>query len=147
MNDRPAARGNAPGPGSRGSAPGPGPSLAFAIALAAAAGAAAYAARHGAIEPAAIAHACDPDPWRGACAARTLLIHLIAGSWFGWIAVLAGGWATLSRSRRWAALALAAGAAGLVLYAPEPAAVGGLLGALVLARGQAKAASTSISDA
>jgi hypothetical protein len=132
---------------SRGSTSSAGPSLAIALGLAVVAGMAAYAARHGAIEPAAIAHACDPDPWRGACAARTLLIHLIAGSWFGWIAVLAGGWAALSRSRRWAALALAAGAAGLVLYAPEPAAVGALLGALALVRGQAKTASTSISEA
>jgi hypothetical protein len=107
----------------------------------------AFALRRFAIEPAAIAHACDPSPWSGACAARSALILTFVDQEIGWIALAAGVVATLLRSRRVASLALACGGAGLVLYSYEPAAVGALLGLLVLARAHAQAPSTAISAA
>jgi hypothetical protein len=105
------------------------------------------ALRRFAIEPAAIAHACDPAPWAGACAARTLVILGFVNQEVGWLAFAAGALATLLRAPRLATLALAAGCAGLVLYSYEPAAVGALLGLLVRARAAAQPASTSISAA
>jgi hypothetical protein len=105
------------------------------------------ALRHFAIEPASIAHACDPAPWAGACAARSLLILTFVNQEIGWLALGAGAAATLLRSRALASLALACGCAGLVLYSYEPAGVGALLGLLVLARATAHAASTDISPA
>lgn len=105
------------------------------------------AIRHMAIEPAAIAHACDPAPWAGACSLRSAVIRLFVNQEVGWFALAVGVLATVLRGRRLAALAIAAGTAGLVLYSYEPSAVGVLLGALVLARESAQPASTSISPA
>jgi hypothetical protein len=99
------------------------------------------------IEPAAIAHACDPAPWTGACAARTLVIMSFVNQEVGWAALAAGMLATLLRSTRFALGALAAGSAGLVLYSYEPAAVGLLLGMLVLVRTAAQADSANIEAA
>jgi hypothetical protein len=121
--------------------------LARAARVALAVIAAALALRHFAIEPASIAHACDPAPWAGACALRTLAVATFAHQEIGWLAFAAGVVATALRAPRVAAVALAAGAGGLVLYSYEPAAVGALLGALVLARASAAPASTSISAA
>ena len=95
----------------------------------------AWLARHLVVEPAAYAHACDPSPWAGWCAARTAIIRVFVHQEIGWLALAAGMGATVWRRRWMARLALAAGAAGLVLYSFEPSAVGALLGALVLARG------------
>ena len=117
------------------------------LALAALVALAALALRRLAIEPAAIAHACDPVPWQGACAARSALLRTFAHQELGWAAFASGAVATLLRSSRLAHLALAAGGAGLVLYSPEPAAVGALLGLLVLARASAQPPSTTISAA
>lgn len=103
--------------------------------------------RHRLIEPAAIAHLCDPDPWRGACAFRSALIRLFVNQEIGALALVAGVIATLRRSVRWASLGLSAGAAGLVLYSYEPAAVGALLSVLVLVRSQPLQASTRSSPA
>jgi hypothetical protein len=103
----------------------------------------ALAARHWLIEPAAIAFACEPAPWSGGCAVRTLIIRSFVQQEIGWFAFGAGLVATLIRARPVAALALAAGAAGLVLYSFEPAAVGALLGLLVLVRGHATQAASS----
>ena len=91
------------------------------------------------VEPAAIAHACDPAPWAGWCAARTLLVHGFATQGIGWLSLAAGVIATLRRQprvaqRAIAQLALAAGSAGLVLYSFEPAAAGALLGLTALVR-------------
>jgi hypothetical protein len=94
-------------------------------------------ARYWMIEPAEIAFACEPTPWSGACAIRSLLIRTFVNQEIGWIALVAGLVATLARARRIAALALACGCAGLVLYSFEPAAVGALLALLVLVRGHA----------
>ncbi|HLS55530.1 MAG TPA: hypothetical protein VK052_05615 [Zeimonas sp.] len=95
--------------------------------------------RHAVVEPAAVAHACDPAPWAGWCAARTLLVYGFATQGIGWLSLAAGVLATLRRPRRIAQLAIAqlaiaAGSAGLVLYSFEPAAAGALLGLMVLVR-------------
>lgn len=92
-------------------------------------------ARHLVVEPAPIAHACDPRPWSGLCAARTLLIFSFATQGIGWLSMIAGVAATLWRDRRVAQLALVTGSAGLVLYSFGPSAFGALLGLLVLVRG------------
>ena len=52
--------------------------------------AAALAARHVAIEPAAIAHACDPAPWSGACALRSAVILGFVNQALGWFALACG---------------------------------------------------------
>lgn len=91
-------------------------------------------ARHAVVEPAAIAHACEPAPWSGWCAARTLLVHGFATQGIGWLSLAAGALATLRRHRALAQVATVAGAAGLVLYSFEPSALGALLGLMVLVR-------------
>jgi hypothetical protein len=108
---------------------------------------AALALRHGAIEPASIAHACDPAPWSGLCALRSLAVRLFLNQEIGWLALAAGVAASVLRGTRLATTALATGAAGLVLYSVEPAAVGALLGALVLVRASAQPPSTAINPA
>lgn len=90
--------------------------------------------RHLAVEPAAIAHACDPAPWQGWCAARSALILAFATQGIGWAALAAGLYATWRRDHRWAQAALVLGSAGLVLYSFEPSVLGALLGAMVLLR-------------
>jgi len=90
--------------------------------------------RHLVVEPAPIAHACDPAPWAGACALRTLVILGFATQGIGWAALGAGLAATLARGRRLAGAALVLGGAGLVLYSFTPSALGALLGMLVLVR-------------
>lgn len=90
--------------------------------------------RHLVVEPAPIAHACDPQPWSGLCAMRTLLIASFSTQGLGWVALAAGALATLLRSRRLAQCALVFGAAGLVLYSFGLSAMGALLGMLVLVR-------------
>jgi hypothetical protein len=117
------------------------------LALAAVVTLAAQVLRVLAIEPAAIAHVCDPAPWQGGCAARTMLLRTFVHQEIGWFAFAAGAAATALRSSRLAAVALAVGGAGLVLYSAEPAAVGALLGLLVLARTSAQPPSTAISAA
>jgi hypothetical protein len=96
--------------------------------------AAALALRHAVVEPAAIAHTCEPAPWRGWCVGRTLLVHAFVTQGIGWLSLAAGVLATLRRRRRTAWLAVLAGTAGLVLYSFEPSAFGALLGLLVLVR-------------
>jgi hypothetical protein len=117
------------------------------LAIAVVVGLVAWALRAFAIEPAAIAHACDPAPWQGACAARTALLRTFVHQEIGWLAFAAGAVATVLRAPPAATVALAAGAAGLVLYSYEPAAVGALLGLLVLVRASARAPSVAISAA
>lgn len=90
--------------------------------------------RHLVVEPIDITHACDLAPWQGWCAPRSVLIRAFATQGLGWFALAAGALALWRRSRRLAAVALATGAAGLVLYCVEPSAVGVLAGALVFAR-------------
>lgn len=90
--------------------------------------------RYYAIEPEEIAHACQPDPWSGLCAARSALIQLFLGQRVGWAALAVALAALLLRRRAVASLALALAGAGLVLYSPEPSAAALVLSLLVLAR-------------
>src|SRR5690606_27885593 len=90
--------------------------------------------RYYAIEPEGIAHACQPDPWSGLCAARTALVHAFLGQGIGWTALLVAVAAAVLRRRAVASLALALAGAGLVLYSAEPSAAALLLSLLILAR-------------
>jgi hypothetical protein len=90
--------------------------------------------RHRVVEPTSIAYVCDPRPWEGWCAARSLLVMSFMHQRIGWLALAVGIVAFASGRPGFARLALAAGAAGLVLYSYEPSAIGALLGGLVLVR-------------
>ena len=90
--------------------------------------------RYFAVEPEAIAHACQPDPWSGLCGARSALIQLFLGQRIGWAALVVALAALLLRRRGLARLGLALAGAGLVLYSPEPAAAAVVASLLVLAR-------------
>ena len=104
------------------------------VAPALAAGALALVVRHFVIEPAAIAHLCDPQPWQGWCALRSTLLQLFLQQRLGWFALAAGVFAFASGRPLAARLALAIGIAGLILYSYEPSAVGTVLAALALSR-------------
>ena len=90
--------------------------------------------RYYAVEPEQIAHACQPDPWSGLCAARSALIQLFLGQRIGWAALLVAVVALVLRRRAVASVALALAGAGLVLYSPEPSAAALVMSLLVLAR-------------
>lgn len=109
-------------------------SLAPALAIAAVAVALAAAARFGLVEPPAMAAACDPAPWDGACTLRTLLVGAFHQARLGWAAVALALLATITRRRDVAGLALAAGCAGAVLYSADASVPAALLAALVYAR-------------
>jgi hypothetical protein len=94
----------------------------------------ALAARHWMVEPTSWAFGCQAAPWAGSCAVRTLLLKTFSHGQVGWAALMAGVGAVVAGSARIGAVALSLGAAGLVLYSYEPAAVGALLGLLVIAR-------------
>jgi hypothetical protein len=113
----------------------PGGDWAAPLALTLVALVAASAARHGLVEPADVTARCDAAPWSDlACVLRMAVVQTFVEQRLGWLAVLAGGLATLLRWRWLAWLGLVAGSAGLVLYCAGPAAVGALLSALVCAR-------------
>jgi hypothetical protein len=107
----------------------------------------ALAFRHGMVEPTSWSFACQQAPWSGWCTVRTLLLATFRHGELGWFALLVGLLALLARSPRIASGALAAGCAGLVLYSYEPAAVGALLGLVVIARGQSAAPARANIDA
>ena len=86
------------------------------------------------IEPSHIAFACQPEPWSGWCALRSLLIQTFAHQGLGWAALAAGILAWVTRASSPAYLALFFGLAGLVFYCYELAVVGVMSGLLVLVR-------------
>jgi hypothetical protein len=96
--------------------------------------AAAAALRFLVIEQPEYGWACQSlsPPWW--CPIRTAGIEVIRFGLFGFVALIAGALAVLRRSQLAAQLAVASGAAGLILYVPEPAAGGALLGALATLR-------------
>lgn len=71
-------------------------------------------------------------PWW--CPLRMAGIGAIRYGVFGFVALIAGALAASRRSLLAAQIAVASGAAGLILYVPEPAAGGVLLGALAIVR-------------
>lgn len=86
------------------------------------------------IEPPEFAWACqgaEPPAW---CPLRAAGVAAARAGIPGFVALAAGVFALWRPSRTAALTALAAGAAGLGLYLPEPAAAGALLGALALLR-------------
>jgi hypothetical protein len=111
------------------------PGLARIAAIAAACLALALAARYRLVEPAALTAACEPDPWQGSCALRSLVVETFLQQRIGWVALVGAIVATVSRSLRIAGFALAAGCAGMVLYSTQLAAPAALLAALVIVRG------------
>lgn len=86
------------------------------------------------VEPDEVAKAClaDATAWR--CRLRDLVIQGFARNLYGPISVIAALLAWLGGLRSFAVLAMVAGMAGAVLYSFDLAAVGLLLGALLLAR-------------
>ncbi len=90
--------------------------------------------RHWVVEPAAVAHFCDPQPWQGWCAARTALVMSFLHQRIGWLALGLGVLAFATSGRLLGQLALVVGALGLILYSYEPSAIAVLLGALALVR-------------
>ena len=105
-----------------------------AVALAATALGLAFALRFLVIEQPEYGWACQSlwPPWW--CPIRMAGIYMIRLGLFGFVALIAGAVALLRRSPLAAQLAVASGAAGLILYVPEPAAGGALLGALAMLR-------------
>ncbi|HRO59594.1 MAG TPA: hypothetical protein PK177_10600 [Burkholderiaceae bacterium] len=112
--------------------------LVLDVAPALVAGALALALRHFVIEPATIAHVCDPQPWQGWCAMRSTLLQLFVQQRLGWFALAAGVLAFASARPLPVRFALAVGVAGLILYSYEPSAVGTVLAALALPRSRRK---------
>lgn len=72
------------------------------------------------------------QPWW--CPVRNVVIVVIRLGLFGFVSLAAGLFALWRAAPVAALLAVATGAAGLLLYVPEPAAGGLLLGALTLRR-------------
>jgi hypothetical protein len=105
-----------------------------AMGLTAAGLALAAALRFLVIEPPEYGWACHslaPQWW---CPVRGVGIVAVRFGLFGFVALAAGLLALWRASLVAALLAVAAGAAGLLLYVPEPAAGGLLLGALAMLR-------------
>jgi hypothetical protein len=86
------------------------------------------------VEPDEMAQACAVNAAQGSCRVRDLAIQGFARHLYGPISIAAAllGW--LGGIRLFAVLAMVAGMAGAVLYDFELAALGLLLGALLLAR-------------
>lgn len=106
----------------------------LAASIVAAAMGAAFALRILVIEPPEPAWACQSisPPWW--CPLRLGGIEALRWGALGFVALAAGAFGLWRGCRRAALLALGCGAAGLVLYAAEPAAGGLLLGSLALLR-------------
>ena len=68
------------------------------------------------------------------CGLSWLLVQSFHAQRLGIFALLAGAWGFVSGSRPFAWAGWLCGVAGLVLYSPDPAAVGALLGLFVLLR-------------
>ncbi|MBK8174429.1 MAG: hypothetical protein IPK66_03850 [Rhodospirillales bacterium] len=104
------------------------------IALVALAAALATALRLLVIEEPEFAWVCQSaaPPWW--CPLRADMIALLQGGSLGFIALAVGLLAMARGCVTAARLALVTGTAGLVLYLPEPAAGGALMGALVMLR-------------
>lgn len=109
------------------------PAVAAALALA-------LLARYGAIEAKSVTAACLADAKPVWCAWRTIMIQILRSPVLGILAVGAAIMAHVPNPRlrpgptAWAALAMAAGLAGLVLYSPILGAIGLIFGLVRLIR-------------
>ena len=93
-----------------------------------------YALRVGLVELPRLAWTCQsvaPAWW---CPLRFAVVEGLRFGALGFAAFACGLVAILRGGRQTALVAIGLGAAGLVLYAPEPAAGGALLGAMALLR-------------
>lgn len=97
--------------------------------------AAAMAVRYGMLENGFLPRDCSAvDAPQALCAFKTVLLQTFMQQRLGWASLICALPAFLLSSRRLAWAGSLFGAAGLVLYSYEPAAVGGLLSLLVLLR-------------
>lgn len=97
------------------------------IAIGAAALAGALWVRHGLVEPAAMAQACDVQRWQGTCALRSLVIEAFVQQRLAWLALASAALALTARLALLAYAALALGVAAGVLYSADLAAPAVLL--------------------
>jgi hypothetical protein len=104
--------------------------------LVAAAFALAAGARYLLVQPAEFAHSCDVVTGFGWCTVRLLVIRSFATFGLGYAAMALTVLTVFTWSRVIALAAAIIGAAGLVLYCYDPAAVSFVTGVLVLARAQ-----------
>jgi DNA-binding LytR/AlgR family response regulator len=105
-------------------------------ALVAAVFALAAAARYLLVQPPEVAQACEAAAASGWCPVRMLVIRSFSSFGLGYAAMAAIVLTLFTWSRVVAWIAAMIGAAGLILYCFEPAAVSFVTGALVLARAQ-----------
>lgn len=92
--------------------------------------------------------ACEGST-QGICFWRQMIIEVFVHQRIGWVAIVFALAATFLRWQWLASLAVAASLVALLLYTPEPGAIGLLLGLMVLLRGrrlpiQHKAISTTV---
>lgn len=98
-------------------------------------------ARYGFMESGWLSAECDgtvAEGFEGWCAAKWLLIQSFLDQRLGWVSLIAGSLAFLSRSMSLALAGWLTGIAGLILYSFDYAAVGAVLSLLVWARGHAQ---------
>lgn len=96
----------------------------------------AAAARYLLVQPPEVAHACEAAAASTWCTLRMLVIRSFATFGLGYAAMAATVLTLFTWSRLVAWAAAMIGAAGLILYCYEPAAVSFVTGVLVLARAQ-----------
>lgn len=94
----------------------------------------ALAARFLMVEPRGASLMCASDQAAWWCPLRSGLVVVFQWWVFGVVSVVAGLVGLIFGGRGWGVAALLAGAAGLVLYNAEPAAVGFVLGLIVVMR-------------
>jgi hypothetical protein len=90
--------------------------------------------RYGVVEPESVAATCLADGARGWCWVRHALVVGFSRNLFALASLIAGIFATATRARWLAVIAIVLGVMGSILYRFELAGVGLLLGALVFAR-------------
>ncbi len=93
-------------------------------------------ARYLLVQPPDVAHACEAAAVSGWCMLRMLVIRSFANFGLGYAAMAAIVLTLFTWNRLIAWAAAMIGAAGLILYCYEPAAVSFVTGVLVLARAQ-----------
>lgn len=94
----------------------------------------ALAARFLMVEPRGASLMCESAQAEWWCPLRGALVPVFQWYVFGIVSVVAGLVGLIFGGRAWGVAALLAGAAGLVLYNAEPAAVGFVLGLIVVTR-------------
>lgn len=94
----------------------------------------ALAARYGMVEPRGAQLLCAGADAAWWCPLRTLLVGIFQWQTFGVVSVVSGLVGLVFGGRSWGIVALLSGAAGLVLYNAAAAAVGVVVGLIVVTR-------------